>query len=256
MEVSYQTGEGKRAMFRLPNTIQDITVEVAAKIFKFAANNPYPTAPKTEDVPDDLDAFILVENHKKALDNWFFGFLCNCCLEGAVPATFNLAKYAHPQKSAEHIYTMFNKMLELYKEMLSYKPAPIKELAFKGTRYLLPAEIANIRTGRSVRSAAFAERLSKLAGGDFANIADLCAGILFTEEELDLEYKDIRKPIHNNVFDARAKLFLELPYTWAEDIAFFLLTKSKNYKRYLDMRSTQQRLIAARKRPINTKKQP
>lgn len=260
MEVSY-TLEGKRLMCRLPNTIEDVTVRVAANIFRYAQNNPFPKAADAVAVAlnadadlDNLDVFAEVSAHQKELDAWYFGFVAACCIEGEYPKHFNLAEYAVPEATATQVRILTDKMLAIRKQMADYEPAPVKEIRFKGTKYIIPAKIGNIRTGRAVRTAAYAESLDGLTKGSFENLAQLCAGILFTKEELNAELSDIRKPIHNSVFDARAALFLDLPYSYACDVAFFLLTKSKNYKRFLDMRSTQARIIQGREAAKATKK--
>lgn len=251
MEISYNLN-GERVVARLPDTVEQITVRIAANIFEYIKNNPFPN----EAVTDFLDGEDAPQTfaYQRALDSWHFGFLQACCIEGAIPETWNLAKYALPEKDAEKVYKIIDRLIIIRDTLLTYNPAPLDEIVFRGVKYVIPKKIGVIRTGRAVRSGAYAEALEGLAGGKTIHLAGLCAGLLFTESELDAELSDIRKPIPNSVFDARAKLFEDLPFIYASDVAFFLLSKSRNYKRFLDMRSTQVRIIQARGKKASTKK--
>jgi hypothetical protein len=260
VEVSYIL-EGERRVCRLPNSIADVTVKVAANIFRYAQHTPPPKVNETLEAVlgnnpelEEVEVFVQATAYQKALDAWYFGFVSACCIEGEFPKHFNLAEYAVPEATAQRVREITDKMLSIRNEMFKYEAAPIKDIKFKGVRYTIPAKIGAIRTGRAVRTAAYAESLDGLAKGNFENIAQLCASILFTKSELNAELSDIRQPIHNSVFDARAKLFLDLPYTFASDVAFFLLVKSKNYKRYLDMRSTQAQIARVKGTVKPTKK--
>jgi hypothetical protein len=246
--------QGKEYTPQFPAKLEAVTIETAARIFAYLKANPEPVLDKPKK-----------QNNRKGLDNkpffqikvrakWLFG-LMQAVAVGEIPPCYNFGEWDLSEKQMSGLDTIINHCLNIVTQIIQYKPAPINKFAHKGISYTVSENVGEIGAGRGFRGAIYAESLDSFLSGEYKQLACLCACIALTDRELEADKKETREPIHQSAIDARALGFADLPYIYAQDIAFFLSKKCERLQKYTDMLLVQRQILRLRQKQLVKKTQ-